>query len=334
MESDSKNSRQSNATVYAELKQKILSHNSLDLKRPCSYWVRNDELSLGKTLLGQSLQDLLRYNFDELKQLDGVGTKKVEKFVAVLRRLTQSSQNHKQNYQPKTKKAGEFLTAADISDYEWSLLCDTISSSRFANEPLGRLAPALKQIPTVLWEIPYKDYCKCSLSELRTRKAHGVKRIAAIVSAFRGLSLLIAEKSIRDRSAPSLPAFESIEHWVAHAPLSRRCDSRELEAFLANPLMQQMQADLPDLTLQILHERLGWKCRQKTVLELSKKHRLTRARVYQHLEIPTAVLALRWPAGKEVLRRVVNDLQKQYPAERDQPNIVKMINLITELLCP
>ncbi len=72
--------------------------------------------------------------------------------------------------------------------------------------------------------------------------------------------------------------------------------------------MQQLQSDLPELTLQVAHERLGWECQSKSVIQISKKHRLTRARVYQHLDIPVQVLHLRLAGRKRPLEKMLDEL--------------------------
>jgi hypothetical protein len=306
----SETSSSKNLHEFTALSRKLRESEALDLNKPLSYWVRKEEASLGQSLLSRSLDEIFRCSYEELYSIRGVGVKKVDKLLSLLKRLSQDPNSHRVTYQAKSTKETQLFQAAYISEHEWAGLREKISKSYMANEPLGRLASGLKYVPTVIWNTPLKQYCQSTMSEMRTQKTHGTKRIAAVVNAFRSASEILSNSQTRAQHPPRLPLFANIEQWYSRSPVERRHELRELAAFLINPIMQQFQADLPELTLQVVHERLGWECQARSVIQISKKHRLTRARVYQHLDIPVQVLKLRWPDGKELWKKCITELTK------------------------
>lgn len=308
---------------FAALSRKLRESDTLDLNKPLSYWVRKEEGSLGQSLLSRSLDEIFRCSYEELYSIRGVGVKKVDKLLNLLKRLSQDPNSHRATYQSKSTKDAQVLQSAFISEHEWAGLREKISKSYMANEPLGRLSSGLKHVPTVIWNTPLKQYCHATMSEMRTQKTHGTKRIAAVVNAFRSASEILSNSTARAQHPPRLPLFANIEQWYSRTPAERRHELRELAAFLINPIMQQFTADLPDLTLQVVHERLGWETQARSVIQISKKHRLTRARVYQHLDIPVQVLKLRWPDGKDLWKKCLNELAKTgKPLENNETFII------------
>ncbi|MFM7072867.1 MAG: hypothetical protein ACKO38_13850 [Planctomycetota bacterium] len=197
-------------------------------------------------------------------------------------------------------------TSADIdpnyvSETLWASWRATVRRNELEHECLGRFAPSLHGVPTVIWDAPLGDYTPVSLSELRKRKTHGDKRVRVILQVFRGLHEALGENAASGRFAlRPLPRFIlPIESWLrtvarAVAPVGWA----EVRSGLALPLINQVAVDAGALIAKLVESRLGVEGTAETVVEQSRRLGLTRARVYQLLETCAAIMAVRWPEGR------------------------------------
>jgi hypothetical protein len=197
-------------------------------------------------------------------------------------------------------------TGADIdpnyvSETLWASWRATVRRYELEHECLGRFAPSLHGVPTVIWDAPLGDYTPLSLSDLRKRKTHGDKRVRVILQVFRGLHEALGDSAASGRLAlRPLPRFIlPIESWLrtvarAVAPVGWA----EVRSGLALPLINQVAVDAGSQIAKLVESRLGVEGTAETVVEQSRRLGLTRARVYQLLETCAAIMAVRWPEGR------------------------------------
>lgn len=197
-------------------------------------------------------------------------------------------------------------TGADIdpnyvSETLWASWRATVRRNELEHECLGRFAPSLHGVPTVIWDAPLGDYTPLSLSDLRKRKTHGDKRVRVILQVFRGLHEALGDSAASGRLAlRPLPRFIlPIESWlrtVARAVVP--VGWAEVRSGLALPLINQVAVDAGSQIAKLVESRLGVEGAAETVVEQSRRLGLTRARVYQLLETCAAIMAVRWPEGR------------------------------------
>jgi len=202
----------------------------------------------------------------------------------------------------KKAKPAAVADWSQVSDLVWQSWGATIKASGLGSELLGRVALALNEVPTVIWDKKLLEYCGVPISDLRSRRTHGEKRVQAIVGALQSAQTLITAAAGGTKlTRLRLPLFEQLEQWSNREWTRAKSPTYEwVAASFLEPQLKQLAKDLPELTYSVLIDRLGWHCTPKSVLQISLELDLTRARVYQHLEMIAKVMKLRWPEGEAI----------------------------------
>ena len=200
-----------------------------------------------------------------------------------------------------TNASGTEVDPDYVSETLWARWRMTVRQNELEQECLGRFAPSLDGVPTVIWHAPLGDYTPLSLAELRKRKTHGEKRVRVILQVFRGLYEAFGENAAQGRLAlRPLPRFIlPVESWLRMAARSATpVGWAEVRTGLALPLINQVAVDAGPHIAKLVESRLGVEGVAETVVEQSRRLGLTRARVYQLLETCAAIMAVRWPEGR------------------------------------
>ena len=200
-----------------------------------------------------------------------------------------------------TNASGTEVDPDYVSETLWARWRMTVRQNELEQECLGRFAPSLDGVPTVIWHAPLGDYTPLSLAELRKRKTHGEKRVRVILQVFRGLYEAFGENTAQGRLAlRPLPRFIlPVESWLRMAARSATpVGWAEVRTGLALPLINQVAVDAGPHIAKLVESRLGVEGVAETVVEQSRRLGLTRARVYQLLETCAAIMAVRWPEGR------------------------------------
>lgn len=158
--------------TYERLRKRLLSGPSDGrLDRSLSYWVLPTDRRLPIAFLDRQLRDLLDESFDELLRTPGVGTKKIEGFFELLRRAAKAEPADPPFGMDVAggKEAGDTAPTGfdptQVSESLWSTWCDTVRQHEFTDHQLGRLAPTLQSLPTVIWHKPLSEYADRSLAQ-------------------------------------------------------------------------------------------------------------------------------------------------------------------------
>jgi hypothetical protein len=200
-------------------------------------------------------------------------------------------------------------------------------------ELLGRLAPSLQALPTVIWDAPLSSYLEMSLADIRQLKTHGEKRVQVVLEVFHTVHHMLSHidpaKGLAVRLAPRNIA--AAEDWMAEAKARSYPPAKsEIESSLIEPLMRQLDVDAGETVAGLARGRLGVGASADSVRNQSKSLGVTRARVYQLLEECNAVMKVRWPEGRRLLDDFAQWLDENY-ASADASNL---LGSVRELLYP
>ncbi len=278
------------------------------LDKSLSYWVLPTDRRLPIAFLDRTLRDLLAQPFDDLMSTPGVGHKKIMGFFDLLKRASKaaapdapfglSNQETKRTKQP-TPTGG--FDASIVSESLWSQWCETVNRYGLGPEKLGRLAPTLQTLPTVIWHSRLEEYADRSLADIRSLKTHGEKRLHAILEVFCTVHEALATATLQENiDVVIVPRFvPPISRWlmdVVAQPDLPPVD--ELHKHIVKPLIQQVRIDLGEQVAGLASARLCLDENSPSVKQQAETIGVTRARVYQLLEDCAKAMEVRWPEGR------------------------------------
>jgi hypothetical protein len=318
------------------------------LDKPLAYWALPNDRRLPLTFLGRTLRDLLDTPFDALCATPGVGQKKIQSLIKLLHRAAKDASAAPANSRSRDSgslaiegagviefedpPAGEAFDADRVSESLWGRWRETVLRHRLEGQQLGRLAPSLQNLPTVIWRTPLQFYAQRSLGEIRALKTHGEKRVRVVLEVFHAAHRILAGADSDDLLAVRLmPRFAAeVDYWLDAAMLREHPpDERELEERLARPLVEQIRIDAGAPVHELAEGRLGIGEAPKSVRLQSRRLGVTRARVYQLLDECGVIMAVRWPEGRSKLRLFQDWIQGKGNADA-----VRLTRAVRELFFP
>lgn len=302
-------------TRFEDLRQVLLAGAYVEcLDHSLAFWTLPNDRRLPLAFLGRSLRDLLAMPFGALRATPGIGHKKMRSFVRLLGRVAATSPADLPRLAAKT--AGIRLAAphgngqppadvdlATVSELTWAQWRATVVEHDLTHEPLGRLAPTLRSMTRVVWNVPLGAYVRSSLTDIRQMKTHGEKRLQAIVAVFREIHTVLShvgeQKRLTIRLMPRRIAAvgDWVEHWLAAKDLP---DETEIRQSYIEPLLEQIRSDATEQIGLLAEYRLGIGGPIVSVRQAARLMGLTRARVYQLLNEISDIIEVRWPAGRRL----------------------------------
>ena len=327
--------------IYERLRNRLLEDNeSACLDQTLAYWVLPTDRRLPLALLDWQLSEVLACSLDELMLTPGIGQKKIMGLLDLLGRAANRNQKSdpfadvaKQSvtsekrifrrdaaHTPKAKRNSRLVQPTVgfdpelVSEEIWSTWCEAITRAGFKNQLLGRVAPCLRPLPTVIWEKKLEEYSSLRLAEIRQLKTHGEKRVQAILEVFFVIYEAVStsvlnehlELQIMPRFVPRLNDWLSgLEDQVA------TLSEADVKKNLVEPMLLQIEHDLGPSIADLARDRLIYKSKPPTILEHASKMRVTRARIYQLLEDCARVMSVRWPEGRLMLQPFLYALTEQ-----------------------
>jgi hypothetical protein len=301
--------------AYERLRRALLEEPEHErLNKPLAYWVLPSDRRLPMAFLDIRLGDLLSRSLDELMGTPGVGQKKIGGLITLLKRALRSSpvdsdfgleeEGEKRRRGKGALTIGAGFDPAVVSEELWSRWRDTVKRCGITAYTLGRLAPSLQTLPTVIWHTRLDEYVDYTLEQVRNLRTHGEKRVHAILEVFCGVHEALATATLQDHLEIVLqPKFvPRIAHWVAAALDSKKAPSADqLHDHLAKPLLSQVETDLGKQIAKLSSARVSLSRNAPSVRTQAKKMGVTRARVYQLLDDCGKVMDVRWPEGRWLL---------------------------------
>ena len=206
---------------FQSLRKTLLEDKFADrLEKPLAYWAMPNDRRLPLAFLGRTIKDLLDTPFEELSATPGIGQKKISSLVKLLSRATKDhppAVPFGMNDLADAKRAAEKLAAkkpkvnfdpAIVSEALWTQWLETARKHGVGRELLGRLAPTLQALPTVIWQTPLEFYMQYSVSEIRQLKTHGEKRVRVVLEVFHIVHEMLVDVSAdRHLSVRLVPKF-------------------------------------------------------------------------------------------------------------------------------
>ncbi len=296
------------------------------LEKPLAYWALPNDRQLPIAFLRRTVGDLLSTPIDKLTGTPGIGQKKLRTFVTLLERASDDhppesdSNGHDRHHgipngngNGHTHMNGHFDTA-NVSEATWAQWQKNIVNFGLASETLGRLAPTLQSLPTVIWQTPLSAYLDQTLEEIRGLKTHGEKRVRGVVEVFYQVNKSLAGNDPNNCLAVRLkPKFAvSIEDWIASSEVSGNYTLNEIKQRLARPLLDQIRVDAGDLAHHLAEGRLGIDRDPQPVREQARDVGMTRARVYQILDECEKVMDVRWPDGSTHMEQLRQSMRQHH----------------------
>ena len=291
------------------------------MEKPLGYWALPDDRRLPLAFLDRPIRTLLDTPFSELTATPGIGLKKMASMVKLLHRAARQDAPETPFGQPPVElepqapppvsQNGQF-NPNSVSELMWASWRETVCKHNLQYERLGRVAPSLRDLPTVIWRKTLGFYIERSIGEIRELKAHGDKRVRAILEIFHyvheAVSGLQPSQYLAVRLAPNFVI--SLERWV-NEQLDREESPSEQEVIqnLEQPLLSQVESDTSPIVAKLAKERLAEEQDGQSVRRLADEIGVTRARVYQLLEECGKVMEVRWPEGECLLKKLVDKMR-------------------------
>jgi hypothetical protein len=325
--------------TYERLRKSLLSQpDDGRLDKALSYWVLPTDRRLPIAFLDRSLRDLLSRPLDELMATPGVGQKKVLGFFDLLKRASKAtspdapfgmSPNEAKSAKDTPAHAG--FDANVVSEALWTNWCDTVHRYGLGPEKLGRLAPTLQALPTVIWHTRLEDYADRSLAQIRRLKTHGEKRVNAVLEIFCTVHEALATATLQENvDVVIVPRFlPPLVRWLNETIRQPELpDVEELHKRIVRPMVAQIRIDISDQVAELADARLCLDENAPSVKQQAENLGVTRARVYQLLEDCAKVIDVRWPEGRWLLA----PLTTRFGTSR--PEAIGLLHGICDLFYP
>lgn len=325
-------------TVSSQLKDDRYADR---LERPLAYWALPNDRRLPLALLDRSIKELIDTPFDEIAATPGIGQKKINSLVKLLHRATK---DHPPGVTPTAAEAtdkkpmpawrkGQKFDPSVVSEALWVEWHEVLKRFPIGHIKLGRIAPSLQALPTVIWNTTMSEYLGKTVSEIRAMRTHGEKRVRVILEvfcvAYEALVDSVSNESVDARLAPRFIA--PLEQWIHAALRSAEAPSEsEIKEHFVMPLLNQLAIDAGPTIHRLAEERLGAHGAPQSVRNQAKRMGITRARVYQLLEDCGNIMEVRWPEGESLVRQLAARLAAS-EASRDS---LKQFNATVELFFP
>jgi hypothetical protein len=327
---------------FEAIRKKLSDDKFADrLEKPLAYWVLPKDRRLPLAFLGRSVKELLATPFGELSATPGVGHKKINSLVRLLNRAVDEEPAATEfgdrsvggvASEPRVPRNGKF-DPATVSEPLWAQWRETIRRHNLGDEPLGRLAPTLQALPTVIWQTPLSFYLNYDLADIRRLKTYGEKRVRVVLEVFHVVHDVLKDVPegghLVIRLVPkAVPPMEAWINQVLQRP--NLPDFEETRQNLALPLLNQIKIDAGDTVHELAEGRLGLQAAPQSVRTQSRQMGVTRARVYQMLEECIKLMNVRWPEGKLLLAQLAEKLATDSEGKQS----LALCSAIRELLYP
>jgi hypothetical protein len=298
--------------TYERLRKALLERpDDGRLDKALSYWVLPTDRRLPIAFLDRPLRDLLSQPLDDLMATPGVGHKKILGFFDLLKRAAKATTpdapfglvNDSQK-RAKATAAPNGFDASLVSESLWAQWCETVQRYGMGPEKLGRLAPTLQALPTVIWHSRLEEYADRSLAEIRSLRTHGEKRVNAILEVFCSVHEALSTSTLQENiDVIVVPRFvPPLNRWLMETiarPELPPVD--ELHKHIVKPMVNQIKIDLGEQVAGLAAARLCLDENAPSVKQQAETIGVTRARVYQLLEDCGKVMDVRWPEGRWLL---------------------------------
>ena len=298
--------------TYERLRKSLLERpDDGRLDKALSYWVLPTDRRLPIAFLDRTLRDLLSLPLDELMaharrrpQENPRLLRPAEAGVEGRHARCAVRPQHRSRQAPQKSPEPIGFDATIVSESLWDSWCETVHRYGMGPEKLGRLAPSLQSLPTVIWHSRLEEYADRSLADIRSLKTHGEKRVNAILEVFCTVHEALATATLQENiDVVVVPRFiPPLTRWLMETVAQPDLPPvDELHQHIVKPMINQIKIDLGDQVAGLAASRLCLDENAPSVKQQAETIGVTRARVYQLLEDCAKVMDVRWPEGRWLL---------------------------------
>jgi hypothetical protein len=309
------------------------------LEKPVGYWAVAGDRRLPYALLERKVSDLISTPLKELARTPAIGKKKLASLVVLLERVYAEHRPAASQVVVRAEAVAPSETLESrfapesVSESMWESWRGTVRSFQLAAEPLGRFAPSLRALPTVIWDAPLSQYLDMPLVQLRRLKTHGDKRVRNVLEVYYSIHQILNDSKVPRHLFVSVrPSFViPIEQWLGD--VLRRDDLPALQEIRQNlvlPLLNQIESDSDESVGRLVAGRIGVESSPESAIEQAERLSVTRARIYQLLEQAARIMKVRWPEGRWQLTAFSEQWQKVSATDERR----QMLELFRSLLYP
>ncbi len=332
---------------FESLRKILLSEQYTDhLKKPLAYWALPTDRRLPLAFLGRTLEDLLGMPFSELSNTPGIGQKKICSFVKLLARAANTDPSElptdtiplpdKETDVAEGEELPDGFNPSSVSEVVWGQWRASVVKHGLGDEKLGRFAPTLRNMTRVIWNTPLEAYTNFNLSDIRSMKTHGEKRVRAILEVFHSVHVLVANMGTQEHLVVRIfpRRIDEVEQWIGRALQTPGVSStQELFEHVVSPMLEQVRTDATQQIASLAENRLGISGPITSVRQAARAMGLTRARVYQLLNEINDIMAVRWPNGRHQMYELREKLVSE-SEQMDSPPDLKQFFAAIELFYP
>lgn len=295
--------------AFEKLRNILLSQSRDEwLALPLAHWARPTDRNLPFVMLNRSLGEILQTPFEELYSTPSVGPKKI---VGLMHLLERGAAGHDGSSvelpgQPQPPAAAKADPQCEAPAAIWDQWRMKIAAFGLQDEPLGRYARSLADLPRPLWAMPLGYYANLTLPEIANLPAHGEKRVASLLKVFDDLQHVLANmERLPHLTITILPELVvQLDHWVV-AALERAefPGLAELQVSLVSPLVSQIRCDAGPRLAEEIERALAAMVRRPASdpAVLSGVSSVSRFELHKAAEI----LRIRWPGGEAHLQALL-----------------------------
>ena len=301
-------------------KQLLEPEHAYCLDRPLAYYAVGSDRHLPLALIRRTIRELIDAPLDQLHAVPGIGPKKLGILINLLGRavaLKPSEQPTREAERAAARPIGAAgpngaaaILADRVSEADWEQCRATIRRHNLGRESLGRFAESLTRLPRTLWKTRLDDYLDLSLADLRERKSHGEKRVAAILQIGATLNQLLL--SVEDRPHLSIhvaPRFAThVGRWLEYRLEQPPPEVEEIDQFFIAPLLAQLGIDGGDLHVALVRDRLN--PHRRGLGTAARQLGLARGRAYELLAETQMIFEVRWPEGRSLAAQLLAKMER------------------------
>jgi hypothetical protein len=292
---------------FNEVRQRLLADERVErLERSLAYWTLPRDRCLPLAFMGRTIRELISTPFATLFSTPGVGAKKINSLIYLLRRAANGWTPPgliEELVVPKSaeREAAVEIEPAEVCESLWAHWRQAIVQHGLEQERLGSFAASLRELPKAAWRSPLGRYSGLSLAEIRQLKGHGEKRVRAIVQTFGEIYRMLGSRQPAVHLKVRLMAehVKSAEDWLVTTLAGSGAPTADaIHSGWICPLCDQLRVDTGEQIAELVESRIRFGASGQRVDRAARRLDITRARVYQLLAEVGTIIELRWPAGE------------------------------------
>jgi len=334
------------AMRFDELRKQLAEDRYRPLyRKTLAFWAIPSDRRLPLALMNRTLEQIVASPFTELAGTPGIGKKKLQGLLMLLERAANTDPTSippevTEPIKAETKKTESepepLFRWEDVSELMWVEWRATIRKHGLETIPLGRLAPSLKRVTRVIWNVPLGEFLDMSIEDLREKRAFGERRLSAVLEVFGSIHEILKNVQPQSHLAVELAPrrIAAMQQWILDTWQAGKVpNEEEIKQKFILPLLEQARIDTAEQTVTMVEQRLGINSAPVSVRQLGRTFNLTRARIYQLFDELAEILRVRWPLGRAYTQLLQSFIVFEYNRRGTGPDI-SQLTMAIEIFFP